>query len=63
MHKSASYSLLSEQAIASSSGCIAEVSHDGSALLVVDGEPLFRFSTLSALLTQYGLVRGELSLA
>jgi hypothetical protein len=56
------YSLLSEQTTATLCGCNVEVSGDGSAIVVVDGEPLFRFASLSALLTQYGLVRGELAL-
>lgn len=39
--------------------CWVDVAHDGSAVVVVDGEPLFRSATLSAMLAYYGLVRGE----
>jgi regulator of RNase E activity RraA len=39
--------------------CWVEVASDGSGVVVVDGEPLFRASALSAMMAHYGLVRGE----
>jgi hypothetical protein len=62
MHTGTRYLLLSEQTAATLSGCSVEVSRDGSAIVVVDGEPLFRFASLAALLSQYGLVCGESAL-
>lgn len=39
--------------------CFVQLHADGSVVLVVDGEQLFRFDSLDALLAQYELVRGE----
>jgi hypothetical protein len=39
--------------------CFVELHIDGSVVLVVDGERLFRFPSLDALLGQYALVTGE----
>lgn len=41
------------------SECFVELHVDGSVVLVVDGERLFRFDSLDALLERYELVKGE----
>lgn len=41
-------------------GCFVELHADGTVVLVVDGEQLFRFDSFDALLAQYDLIRGEL---
>jgi len=63
MITNARYSLRSEETTATLSGCNVEVANDGTALVIVDGEPLFRFGSLRALLDQYGLLRGDLLVA
>lgn len=39
--------------------CWVDVATDGSAVVFVDDEPLFRVGALSTMLAHYGLVRGE----
>ncbi|MBL8721112.1 MAG: hypothetical protein JNL79_34320 [Myxococcales bacterium] len=57
------YSLRSTHGTDSLAGCEVEVASDGSALVVVDDEPLFRFASLAVMLAQYGLVRGDVNAA
>ena len=41
-------------------GCHVELHIDGTVILVVDGERLFRFASMNDLLEQYALTRGEI---
>lgn len=40
-------------------GCHVELHPDGSVVLVVDSERLFKFASLDALLEQYDVIQGE----
>ncbi|MBI2390665.1 MAG: hypothetical protein HYV09_13835 [Deltaproteobacteria bacterium] len=54
------YSLHESAQIVAVSGCFVELHADGKAVLMVDGEHLFPFDSLTALLAQYDLMKGVL---
>ncbi len=53
------FSLRCHETTATLAGCDVEISRDGSAVMFVDGERLFRFASLTALLSEYGLRCGD----
>ncbi len=60
MSEAEQYSLRESTANAADlAGCFVELHADGTVVLVVDGERLFQFDSVDALLAQYELVKGE----
>lgn len=53
------YAILGDDAVTELAGCHVELHADGSALLVVDGERLFRFSSFDTLVGHYDVTKGQ----
>jgi hypothetical protein len=55
------YAIVGGDAGTELAGCSVELRADGSVMLVVDGERLFRFASFDALLGHYDVTKGELA--